>query len=257
MITRHFYKLMIAVCAIFGLVSCQDEYDNYDAPSYMFSGQLFDEEGDPFPFDGAKNLLIFFQSGYGKKDTGMGMAVNEEGKFSQLLFNADYKLTLRNQTYPFEVLEFPRKTNGQQGYDSIAYYIDKNVTANFTVRPFYKIKSLTAEVDGKNVKCTFTVKKIVESAPSIKRFYVYLGTSNLVNSNNKCTKFTTNKVTFDGEQEFSTTIPLSYYRNKNYGMVNNFRTYAFYRVALMLDGYNDFYIFSPIQKIEGLNDLEE
>jgi hypothetical protein len=253
---KIFNYLSLAVIVLFA-ASCDTEYDNYDAPSVVFQGQLKDVEGDDFQFDASKSLFAFYQTGYGKIDIGTGMNVSNNGAYRQLLFHGDYTLTLYNNRYPFDIVEFPKSVSGQ-GYDSIRYNITGNVEVNFTVRPYYKVTSLDAAYDKEKqrIVATFTVKRLVADAPSLKRAYLYLGTAVNVNSSNKCTRMTTLKPTGADEETFTAMIPIAYYRNKNYGMVNNTRSYAFYRIGLMVEGYNDYYLFSETKKIEGLTDLQ-
>lgn len=258
----HSMKKKIAIvtllAAVTMMVSCQDEYDNYDAPSVVFAGQLVDEQGNNFSYDGNSGLFTFFQTGYGKTDVGTAMHVADDGSFRQLLFKGeDYKLTLENSEYPFDIVEFPKHVSGQ-GYDSISYHIDKNVEQKFTVRPYYSISNLKTEYDSerKRIVATFTVKRLNADAPVLKRAYIYLGTMVNVNSANKCQRFSTIRKTED-EQEVSIYIPVAYYRNRLYGMINNDRTYVFCRVALLVGNMNDHYLFSETQRIDGLTDLEE
>lgn len=248
--------LPIALLAFVAL-SCNTEYDNYDAPSVVFEGQLIDTEGDNFQFDASKDLFVFYQSGYGKVDVGTGMSVTNDGAFRQLLYKDHYTLTLANNSYPFSIEEFPQNESGQ-GYDSIQYNITGTTNVNFTVLPYYKVSQVDATYDSitKRIYATFTVKRLVSDAPSLKRAYLYLGTNVNVNTSNKCQRMTTLKSTDADEQTFTVYIPISYYRNKNYGMINNFRDYAFYRIGLMVTGYNDYYLFSETKKIEGLTDLD-
>lgn len=253
---KIFKYLSLTVIVLFA-ASCDKEYDNYDAPSVVFQGQLKDVEGDDFQFDSSKGLFAFYQSGYGKIDVGTGMNVSNKGAYRQLLFHGDYTLTLYNNHYPFDIMEFPKSESGQ-GYDSIRYNMKGNVEVNFTVRPYYKVTSLDAvyNKEKKSIVATFTVKRLVADAPSLKRAYLYLGTTVNVNSSNKCTRMNKLKPTGADEETFKATIPISYYRNKNYGMINNNRNYAFYRIGLMVEGYNDYYLFSETKRIDGLSDLQ-
>mgnify|MGYP000904388242 CR=1 FL=1 len=253
--TNIFFFLFVTLLLLF--ISCEKEYDNYDSPSIVFKGQLKDIEGDSFQFDASKSLFVFYQKGYGKIDIGMGMNTSNGGVYQQLLFQGDYMLTLANNLYPFEMEEFARSKSGQ-GYDTLYYHVRGEVDVDFTVRPFYKVINLSAIYDNvkKQIIATFTVRKLVENAPALKRAYLYLGTTINVNSSNKCTRMTTLKPSGNHEETFTVMIPISYYRNKNYGMINNNRNYAFYRVGLMVNGYNDYYLFSQIKRIDGLTDLK-
>lgn len=243
-------NIILSAFVMAGGVFASCEYDNYEAPSYLFSGQL-KCDGENFQYDANKNLFLFLQSGYGKIDGGIGMRVDDDGHYQQLLFNADYKLTLVNQQLPFEV-EGLESHGAGLGYDSIAYSISSDVVKDFEVKPYYKFSNLQAGLDGKRILATFDVAKMtntVKEAPRIKRTYIYLSTSRLVNSNIKCQKLTIVKDPDATTLEAS--IPLAYYRDKKY-YPNNFRTYAYYRVAIELEGITDYYLFSEVKKIEDL-----
>lgn len=120
------------------------------------------------------------------------------------------------------------------------------------MRPYYKLSNLNAKLENGNIVATFNVVKMTNTskkAPRIKKTYIYLGTSKLVNGNNRCQK--QGDPEYLDETSMETYIPLSEYRKKeNYP--NNFRTYAFYRVAVELEGIPDYFLFSDTKKIENL-----
>ena len=96
-------SIIAATFVILGFTMTSCEYDNYDAPSYVFSGQL-KCDGENFPFDSNRGLLRVFQKGYGKVDGGgTGIRTNDEGHYQQLFFDAEYKMTLVNKALPFEL----------------------------------------------------------------------------------------------------------------------------------------------------------
>ena len=233
-----------------GFTSC--DYDNYEAPSNVFSGKLVTPDGQPFCYDSSQTLFKFYQSGYGKVDTGTNMRVDNNGTFRQLLFTADYSLTLVNHPLPFEIDEFPPL---EVGYDSIPYHVTGNISQTFTVRPYYFISNMKAELEGKRINVTFDVTKNTATktpAPDIIRAYVYLGTSTLVNGATKCQRLIQIKERPSPQTQTMTIgIPLAYYRDKTY-YVNNYRDYAFIKVGLLLDGISDYVIISDLLKIENL-----
>lgn len=240
---------IVSLLAEFCMTSC--EYDNYEAPTYLFSGQL-KCDGENFPFDANKSLLRVYQRGYGKVDGGgTGIRIDEEGHYQQLFFNAEYKLTLDNKSFPFELPDFESLGAGK-GFDSITYRMNSNVTKDFEVRPYYKLKHLKAALKNGHIVATFTIEKMtntVKAAPKIVKTRIYVSTSSLVNSGIKCMR--ANDVEYIDDTTLETSIPLSEYRKKE-NFPNNFRTYAFYRIALELEGMNEYFLFSPIQKIENL-----
>ena len=67
----------MSVVVMLGFTAC--EFDNYDAPSYEFNGQLVTDDGQPFLFDANKTLFKFYQTGFGKDDPGMNMTVDNNG----------------------------------------------------------------------------------------------------------------------------------------------------------------------------------
>lgn len=241
-------RITVAALCLF-LTSC--EYDNYDAPSYTFSGNLICD-GENFPYDSNMGLLRVYQSGYGKVDGGgVGIRTDDNGHFQQLFFNADYKMTLVNESLPFELPDFPSLGQGK-GYDSLSFHFDSDVSRDFEVRPYYKISNLNAELKNGNIVATFDVTKMtntVKSAPAIVKTRIWLSTSTLVNSGISCTR--SSDVEYLDDNTLQVYIPLSEYRRKEY-YVNNFRTYAFYRVAIELEGMNRYFLFSKVGKIENL-----
>lgn len=244
-------SIIAAAFVVLGLSVTSCEYDNYDAPSYVFSGQL-KCDGENFPFDTNRGLLRVFQRGYGKVDGGgTGIRIDEQGHFQQLFFDAEYKLTLVNKSMPFELPDFEPLGPGK-GFDSITYHFNSNVTQDFEVRPYYKLKNLRAELKNGNIVATFNIEKMtntVKAAPKIVKTRMWLSPTSLVNSNIKCTNSI--DVVYVDDTTLEVYIPLADYRKKeNYP--NNFRTYAYYRVAIELEGMNEYFLFSPIQKIENL-----
>lgn len=243
--------IIAAACVALGLSVTSCEYDNYEEPSYMFSGQL-KCDGESFSYDASAALFRVFQRGYGKVDGGgTGIRIDEEGRYQQLLFNSEYKLTLVNKALPFELPEFESLGAGK-GYDSITYNISSNVQQDFEIRPYYKLKNLKAELKNNNIVATFNIEKMTnttKSAPKIVKTRIYVSTASLVNSGIKCNR--ANEVKYLDENTLETSIPVAdYYEKENF--TDNYRTYAFLRVAIELEGMSEYFLFSPILKIEGL-----
>ncbi len=243
--------IIVTAIIVLGVLITSCEYDNYDAPSYVFSGQL-KCDGENFPFDASKSLLRVYQKGYGKVDgSGIGIRIDENGRYQQLFFNTEYKMTLINRSLPFELPDFEPLGTGM-GFDSLTYNFTSNVTKDFEVRPYYKLKNMKAELKNGNIEATFNIEKMtntVKTVPPIVKTRIWLSTSSLVNSNIRCTRV--NDVEYVDDTTLKISIPLSEYRRKEI-FPNNFRTYAFYRVAIELEGMNEYFLFSDIQKIENL-----
>lgn len=239
-------KIIFFLLAIISLTAC--EYDNYDGPDVTFSGRLL-YNNEPFIYDGnnARNLFLFFQEGFGKIDWGTSMYTKIDGSFQQLLHQGEYKLTLGNVKYPFEISEFQPLA---KGYDSIYYDLNKDVKQDFHITPYYEISDLEASLEGINIKAKFKVKKVSGTslpAPKIVKARIYLGINNFVNSKSPVVGEANVNLNDDGE--ITVSIDAIKYRN---GYKENFRDYAFYRVAIELENIKDFYLFSDIKKITGI-----
>jgi hypothetical protein len=244
-----FSIIILLVCLA---TSC--EYDNYDPPGITFNGKLT-TNGESFLYDGnpGKPVLELIQKGFGKVDNGTVVRIDEEGKFQQLIFEGDYWLTLNNVKYPFEFADFNSLGAGL-GYDSIQMHITSNVTKNLEVAPYFFISNFKASVEGDNIVLRADVSvnpNTRNPAPRVLFARGYASTSAIVNSNSGCTKSQRTVITSTGSVEISLPIHnnITAYREI---YINNFRDYAFCRIALELDGIANYYLFSETIKVEGI-----
>lgn len=230
------------------------EYDNYDAPDIIFSGSLV-TGGKSFLYDGnpGRPVLKLIQKGFGKVDDGTVVRIDENGKFQQLIFEGDYWMTLNNTKYPFELVDFNSLGVGL-GYDSIYMHIKSSVKKDLEVRPYYNISNFAVSVEGDNIVLRADVAinpETREPAPRVIFARGFVSTSSKVNSQTVCTKSKRAIITSTGSVEVSIPIHnnVTAYREI---YINNFRDYAFCRLALELDGISNYYLFSEIKKVEGV-----
>lgn len=253
-------KTNIFLASLLLAIACSScEYDNYDAPEVKFQGQLLTPDGDPYPFDSAVGLLRLYQEGFGKVDNGIDCLTDDSGHFQQLLYTQRYKLTLVNRQLPFEIVELPYDPV-KQAFDTLYLDVKGPLKQNLTVRPYYAIHNLQCALNGKRIEATFDIIKqpgTSAPAPNVKRVYIFLSPTVLVNSSVKCSNFSQikDKVTPDSLAS-KVNIPLSRYRDPQYYLANH-RSYAYYRVALLLDGINDYYIMSDVRRIDDLPETVE
>lgn len=238
----------IAIISSVILSSC--EYDNIEGPSVYFKGRLVYED-NPFQFDGNpdRGLLKVYQKGFGKVDPGYNITVDENGNFQQLLFNQEYWLSPNNNLYPFEFKDFKSKGTGL-GYDSIYFNIKSTVNKDLEIIPYYILTNYTATLHDGNIVMKFDVSptaKTASVAPPIIKARAYIGTAIKINSKTTCN--VSQNITFANSGSVEISIPLERYR-KEY--TNNFRDYAFCRVAIELENVPNYYLFSETKKLEGL-----
>jgi hypothetical protein len=247
-------KLIFIYIALFTVLLTSCEYDNYDAPNITFKGNLM-YNGHKYLFDGNPSLsvLTLIQKGFGKVDVGTNVRIDENGAFSQLIFSGDYWFTLANNQYPFEFKDFNSLGVGL-GYDTITMSITKSIVKDIEVIPYYEIKDFNLSVDGDNIIANFKVKKVegtVNTAPKVVRTRCFVSTSSIVNSATTLSKSIIKSIS----DSATVSIPVSITTGStSYRQIylNNFRDYAFCRVALELKGISNYYIFSETLKVEGL-----
>lgn len=239
-----YLSFVILACTF---ASC--EYDNFDAPSLTVSGNLT-YNGKNVLFDGnpARTLLKVVQSGFGKVDGGTALQVSDAGAFTQLLFAGEYWLTPFNNQYPFEFTQFENLGSGV-GYDSIYIDLQDNLKMDIEVIPYYEISNYSVSLDGANMVMKFNAAKVTgtqKAAPAIRNIRCFVSTSKIVNSATTCAVTRAVNVT-GGDLQIS--MPVTTYQN---GYVNNFRDYAYCRIAIELDNIPNYYLFSEVLKLEGL-----
>ncbi|MEA4851639.1 MAG: DUF3823 domain-containing protein [Paludibacter sp.] len=247
-------KLIFFNIILFAVVFTSCEYDNYDAPSITFKGSLV-YNGNNYLFDGnpSVGVITLIQKGFGKIDVGTNVRIDENGAFSQLIFPGDYWLTLANNQYPFEFKDFHSLGTGL-GYDTIQMNIKKDIVKNIEVTPYFEIKDFNVSVDNGNIIANFKVKKVtgtVNATPKVIRTRCFVSTSSIVNSATTLSKSVIKSIT----DSATVSIPVSISTGStSYRQIyiNNYRDYAFCRVALELNGIPNYYIFSETLKVEGL-----
>ena len=247
-------KRLIFSIILLGFLFASCEYDNYDAPDITFSGKLT-VEGKDFLYDGnpGRPVLLLCQKGFGKVDGGTSLRIDEKGNFQQVIFAGDYWLTLNNVKYPFEFADFNSLGSGL-GYDSIQMHITSNVVKNLEVIPYYDITNFSASVDGDNIVLRADVTEnegTRETAPRTVFARGYVSTSSIVNSQTVCTKSARTVITGSGSAEVRIPIHNDVVAYRDI-YINNFREYAFCRIAFELDGIANYYLFSETVKIEGV-----
>lgn len=259
--TRNFiFITLIFLAAVFS--AC--EYDNYDGPSCYLTGTVT-YDGKPYVFDGNTSVLKVCQKGFGKDDGGVGIRINEDGKFSQLLFAGKYYMTLSNHQYPFQFADFNPLGAGL-GYDTLEIDLDSNKEMNLEVIPYYIIDSVTyLPIEETLTTLNVTVyfhrnddPRLPEVLPKVQRAFLFAGINPHVNSATTLTK-ASRPLNVTDKGDVTMRLELSKYRSSTY-YVNNYRDFMYIRVGLVLDAEfvaSGYYLFSDLYKIENVPYLTE
>lgn len=228
----------------FLLSSC--EKDNYEPPTTFFTGQLT-YNGKPFLFNGntdtgeGSDIIQLFQDGFGKTGP-MSVRVNQDGHFSALLFDGEYKMTFANQNYPFTFEDWPMRADGKP--DTLKFDLQGGKEMEIKVKPYFEINDIEYKVGFTNIEASFNIAEVMPGA-KVEKAYIYMSTAINVN---KSTKVNQSVEVTDISQPIDIKVPLSSYRNM---YTNNYRDYAYVRIAIKTDKADEF-LWSPVQKIENL-----
>ena len=226
-----FYSVILpACCAI--LFSCKK--DNYKEPSSALSGKIV-YKGEAINVENYQVPYQLYQFGFGKVGSIDG-SFTQDGTYSALLFNGNYKLIIPNGQGPFK---WKQLASGAP--DSIAITLNGNQTLDLEVTPYYMIRTPTLTGGAGKVSALFKAEKIITdaSAKNIERVSLYINKTQFVSGANNIAKIDLagSAIADPNNISLSVTVP-------------NItpQTYVYARIGLKIEGVEDL-IFSPLQKI--------
>lgn len=229
---NFFYIILVACCLAAG--SCKK--DNYSGPASLLTGNLV-YQGVPIGVEYNQVPFEIYQYGFGKIGP-VSSTINQDGSYSALLFNGNYKLDIPNGQGPFV---WPKTASGAP--DSIAITINGKQTLDLTVTPYYMIRNPQITAAGGNVTATFKAEKIITDpalAQNIASVSLYINNTQFVSSTNKIaeTDLDGNSIADPNNITLTVAIPASVAAQK----------YVFARIAIQMVNVED-RILSPLQKL--------
>src|SRR5690242_13847449 len=126
------FQYTVLILAVIFLAACQK--DNYTPPGSRLQGAIL-YQGDSINVSYNDVNFQLWQSGFGKL-TPINVSVDQNGSYSALLFNGDYKLIIPQGAGPFMNQTDP-KTNS----DTILVHVQGNQSLNIQVLPYYMIRN--------------------------------------------------------------------------------------------------------------------
>lgn len=229
---RSYYIISILFFA--ALASCKK--DNYEAPSSTLSGALL-YNGDTIRVEQSQVSYELYQFGFGKVG-GINSTFTQEGRYSALLFNGDYKLVIPNGQGPFKW----KQTAGGTP-DSIAITMNGSQNINLDVIPYYMIRTPQLTAAAAKVTGAFKIEKIVTdaTAKNIERVTLYLNKTQFVSGGD----FNIAQASLDGS---AITDPDNVSLSVDIPGIVPAQNYIFARIGLKMVDVEDM-IFSPVQKL--------
>lgn len=239
-------KLIISLGVICSfLASCG--YDNYDEPGSKFEGKLV-YNGEAINVSYNDVTFQLWEPGWQTKAE-INVSVDQDGTYSALLFNADYKLIIPANQGPFR-----SKTNAESGSDTILVKLDGSKVLDIEVEPYYMIRTPQFTASGAEVTGTFKVEQIISgvNAQNIERVNLYVNKTQFVDFRSNVNKTYKQE---EGEVDPSilggalvivgSTITLNAVIDP---IITPTQNYVFARIGLKIEGVEDM-IFSPVVKV--------
>jgi Protein of unknown function (DUF3823) N-terminal domain/Domain of unknown function (DUF3823_C) len=231
---RYLYVLAFAAT----IFSCKK--DNYPQPNSLLSGRLV-YQGDSIEVE--KNAVHFqiYQYGFGKVGpVSTDETFAEDGTYSAILFDGDYKIIIPNGDGPF----LWKKTAAGDP-DSLSVTVKGNQTLDLEVTPYYLIKAQQiAAVGTDSISATGMATKIITdsvNAKDIEYVALYVNKTQFVAGSTSIASYTlpASAITNMNSIQLGVHIPA----------LVPAQSYVFARIGLKIANVEDL-IFSPLQKIQ-------
>lgn len=229
------YQYIFILISVIGLFSCKK--DNYDAPSSELSGRLV-YQGEPIYVEYDRVNYEVYQFGFGKTGALPETFFDQDGSYSLLLFNGEYKLLIPNGQGPFL---WNRTASGAP--DSLTITVAGNQNLDLEVTPYYMVRNAKLSGSNTNIAGSFGLEKIItdSDAKDIEYVALYVNKTQYVSStdNIASTTLTGADITSMDNIELEVEVPA----------MTPAQSYVFARIGVKIAGVEDM-IFSHIEKIQ-------
>jgi len=228
------FHLMILVLVLTASTSCKK--DNYKTPSSTLNGHLV-YKGDPIGVEYNQVPFQLYQPGFGKIGPISG-TFDQDGSYSTLLFDGNYKFTIPPGQGPFRWKEL---SNNQR--DTVVITVSGSQTMDVEVTPYYMVRNQMITAAGGKVSATFNVEKVINdaNAKGIDRVTLYINKTQFVSGAD-------NIAATDLAGASSLTSLNNLALSVNIPTISPTQNYVFARIGIKISGVEDM-IFSPVQKL--------
>lgn len=227
-------KLSMFAVALLLLTGCA--LDNYEEPGSFLKGRIV-YQGEPIGVEYNQVSFQLWEPGW-ELSKSIDVTVSQDGEFSALLFDAQYKLIIPSHQGPFMSIE-----NSGTNSDTIIVDLNGSTEMDIEVLPFYVFNSADMSVSGTTVNMSASLKKVVSGVDerNIDRVNLYISKTHFVSGNTSVSsaEIGGGDITDIGNITLSTEIP----------DLTPSQSYVYARVGVKISGVEDM-LFSPVQKLE-------
>jgi len=232
---KELFRYIVIPALLLSFYSCKK--DNRSAPSTYLTGAIM-YKGDSINVERNQVPYQLYQYGFGKVgQIGNNTTFEQNGSYSQVLYDGDYKLIIPNGQGPFL---WKQDVSGNP--DSLSISLKGKQTVNLEVTPYYMIRNAQITAAGGIVTANFKIEKIITDslAKNIERVSLYINRTQFVSGgDNVAAKDMAGvDITDPNNISLSVTVP----------PITPNQNYIFARVGVKIANVEDM-IFSPLQKI--------
>ncbi len=217
------------------LLSAACKLDNMSPPSVILKGQLM-YKGTPVGVEYNQVPFQIYQSGF-KGNSPITGTFDQDGNYSILTFNGNYKFTIPGGQGPFQWKEL-----ASGGRDTLAINLSGDQTVNIEVTPYYMIRNATLTASGGNITAKLSIEKDITdaTAKSIQTVSLFVNKTQFTSSADHAAEadLAGTAITDPANVNLSVAIP-------KFTVV---QSYVYARVGIRIAGVEDM-IFSPVQKL--------
>lgn len=231
-------KYIIAVL-ITGMAATACEKDNYDPPASTLSGRLH-YKGAEIQVEFNQVAYQVYQYGFGKLGPISNTSFKQDGSYSVLLFDGEYKLIIPNGQGPFLWKKTPAGDP-----DTVVVNLRGSQQLDLEVTPYYMIREPQFGAAGDKVNGTFSIEKVITGADAkdVEKVSLYINKTAFVsgagNYNVASASMAGADITDPANVALSVTVPA----------LSPAQSYVYARIGLKIAGVEDM-IFSPIVKLD-------
>jgi hypothetical protein len=221
-------------------LSCKK--DNYDSPSVTLQGRIT-YQGDAINVSSKDVTFELWEPGWGKNGA-ITVNINEDGSYSALLFNGNYKLVIPPSQGPFRSV-----LNNETNSDTVRLQLNGNKTMDIEVMPYYMVRTPQFALAGTTVGATCKLEKVITdaNAKDIENVFLYLNQTAFVDGTNYIarTSIAGSDIADPDHISLNVQVPASTSANGSTGD----QQYIYARIGVKISGVEDL-LFSPVQKID-------
>lgn len=159
--TLNYIPVVILSVLLFGC-----GLDNYDEPSSQLTGKII-YNGETIGVRHASVIFDLYQDSYELSNT-IEVFVDQDGTFSSMLFDGDYRMVARDNNGPW--------LNGSQ---PVEFSVKGNTQIEYKVTPYYTFSNVSIVRTGNNIAGACTLNK-VDGSREVEEITLYVGKTRFV-----------------------------------------------------------------------------